>query len=288
MLEKEKKFGKLYLVGTPIGNLEDMSFRAIRILKEADLIAAEDTRQTVKLLNYFGISTPLVSYYKFNAKDRIPVLLNQLKEGKNIALVTDAGMPGISDPGAEIVPLALENGIKVVPVPGPSAITTALVASGLTTQQFVFYGFLARSGLKRKRQLQEIAAESRTVVFFEAPQRLVETLKDLSAVCGQRKIVLARELTKIHEEFLFGTAASLLTFYEKNKPRGEYTVLVAGKEKTDEYKENISIDDGIIMAMELLAKGMKATDAVKQVAVETGLERNSLYKEMMKRLERSP
>ena len=229
--------GTLYLVATPIGNLEDITFRAIRILKEVDLIAAEDTRQTLKLLNYYEINKPLISYHRHNEEVKQEVLIQKLKEGQNIALVSDAGTPVISDPGEVIVKEALKENIKVIPIPGACALINALIASGLDTKEFSFYGFLSLNKKLRKEKLQEIRKENKTIILYEAPHKLTSTLKDLSEILEDRKIVVARELTKIHEEFLSGTASEILENYKE--PKGEHIILIEGsniKEETEEQK----------------------------------------------------
>ncbi|MGE5557686.1 MAG: 16S rRNA (cytidine(1402)-2'-O)-methyltransferase [Bacillota bacterium] len=277
-----KNPGILYLVGTPIGNLEDITLRAIRILKEADLIAAEDTRHTLRLLNHLGISKPLVSFHKNNWRSRIERLLTVLRKGKSVALVTDAGMPGISDPGAEMVPAAKKAGIVVVPVPGPSAVITAVAASGFPAERFAFLGFLPRSGKERAGFLNEIAVAGHTVVFFEAPQRIIKTLEDLGKVCGGRRIALARELTKIHEEFQTGYAEELLAAYQGRKPRGEFTVLVEGRAK--DKSPGGARGESLGKVENLVRQGVKIADAVKRVARDDRTDRRDLYREAVKRL----
>ena len=212
------QLGNLYVVGTPIGNLEDITFRAIRILQEVDLIAAEDTRHTGKLLHHFQIATSQISYHQHNQQSRTEELINKLQAGDNIALVSDAGMPGISDPGYLLVKEAIANGISVVPIPGVSASLTALTASGLNTDLFVFVGFLPVKGKARRDRLEEITRETKTIIFYEAPHRLLATLKDLENTLGkERKIVLARELTKVHEEFWRGNIKDAIVFYSKER-----------------------------------------------------------------------
>ena len=217
--------GNLYVVATPIGNLEDITLRAIRTLKEADAIASEDTRQTKKLLDKYEIKTTLISYYTYNIKERTPQIVQMLKEGKNIALVTDAGTPAISDPGEHLVKKALEAGIKVVTIPGPSAVISALSISGLSTEKFVFEGFLPRKSIQRRRLFESLAKEARTVVFYESPHRILKTLDDLIAVLPDRKIAVARELTKVFEEVLSGTPSEVRA---RIKPKGEMVLLIEG------------------------------------------------------------
>ncbi|MCX5750214.1 MAG: 16S rRNA (cytidine(1402)-2'-O)-methyltransferase [Candidatus Saganbacteria bacterium] len=215
--------GILYVVATPIGNLEDITLRAIRTLKEVDAIASEDTRQTKKLLNKYEIKTSLISYYSYNIKERTPQIINMLKQGKNIALVTDAGTPAISDPGEYLVHKALEGGIKVVTIPGPSAVIAALSIAGLSTDKFIFEGFLPRKSIQRCRLFEQLKEEERTVVFYESPHRILKTLDDLIGVLPERKIVVARELTKIFEEIVSGTPAQVRA---KIKPKGEMVLIV--------------------------------------------------------------
>ena len=224
--------GTLYLVGTPIGNLEDITYRAVRMLQAVDLIAAEDTRHTAKLLQHFQITTPQISYHEHNQKQRIPELINRLAHGQSLALVTDAGMPGISDPGYELTHACWQANHPVVPIPGPTAVISALSASGLPTDRFVFEGFLPTKGKARKQQLAAIQAESRTVVLYEAPHRLSQTLSDLAEVCGgDRTITLARELTKRHEEFWQGTLKSACDRHQELSPKGEFTLVIAGAQR---------------------------------------------------------
>jgi 16S rRNA (cytidine1402-2'-O)-methyltransferase len=269
--------GKLYLVGTPIGNLEDITLRAIRILKEVDLIAAEDTRHTGKLLHHLQINTPQISYHEHNQVSRIPELLARWQQGEMIALVTDAGMPGISDPGYQLVKAAIAAGIEVIPIPGVTAVITALTGSGLATDRFVFEGFLPYKGKERNIRLEEIKAESRTMIFYEAPHRLLQTLKDLSQVLAQeREIVLARELTKLHEEFWRGTIADAIALYTQSRqPKGEYTLVVAGKPKSTtvtlsaaEIKEQLE---------QLLQEGMSKSQASRHLAKLTSKSRQEIY-----------
>jgi 16S rRNA (cytidine1402-2'-O)-methyltransferase len=267
--------GALYLVGTPIGNLEDMTFRAVRILQTVDLIAAEDTRHTGKLLHHFEIKTPQVSYHEHNRIERIPELLNLLGEGKAIALVTDAGMPGISDPGYELVKACIEAGIQVVPIPGVSAVITALCAAGLPTDRFVFEGFLPASGQERQKHLESLQTESRTLILYEAPHRLRATLQDLAKSLGaNRPIVLARELTKLHEEFWRGTMLEAIAQYTKEEARGEFTLVVAGTDA------EIPMPSDEVLKTELLQimrEGVSRSQASRQLAQLTKLSRRKLY-----------
>jgi len=221
--------GVLYLCATPIGNLEDITLRVLRVLREVALIAAEDTRQTRKLLNHYKINTPLTSYHRHSATAKEDRLLAELLAGRDVALVSDAGMPGISDPGEQLVVRVVEEGIRVVPVPGPSAVTTALVVSGLPTNRFVFEGFLPRQGKARRQRLADLAKESRTMVFYEAPHRLLATLTDLHALMGNRQVAVVREVTKLHEEVLRCSLAEAAAHFTAQAPRGELTLVVAGR-----------------------------------------------------------
>lgn len=216
--------GKLYLVATPIGNLEDITLRAIKILKEVDIILAEDTRQTLKLLNHFEISKPLISYHRHNEEIKVDNIIQKLEEGTNIALVSDAGTPVISDPGEVVVKEALKNDVEVIPIPGACALINGLIASGLDAKEFSFYGFLSLNKKLRKEKLEEIRNENKTVILYEAPHKILNTLNDLKEVLGNRKVVIARELTKIHEEYIRGTVTEILEKYKE--PRGEHIIVI--------------------------------------------------------------
>lgn len=269
--------GTLYLVATPIGNLEDITFRAIRILKEVDLIAAEDTRQTLKLLNHYEINKPLISYHRHNEEVKQEVLIQKLKEGQNIALVSDAGTPVISDPGEVIVKEALKENIKVIPIPGACALINAVIASGLDTKEFSFFGFLSLNKKLRKEKLQEIKKENKTIILYEAPHKLTTTLKDLSEVLEDRKIVVARELTKIHEEFLSGTASEILENYPE--PKGEHIILIEGNKIKEETEEQKNIKE---MTIEEHYKyyekqGFTKNEIIKKIAKDKGVNKNEIY-----------
>ena len=269
--------GTLYLVATPIGNLEDITFRAIRILKEVDLIAAEDTRQTLKLLNYYEINKPLISYHRHNEEVKQEVLIQKLKEGQNIALVSDAGTPVISDPGEVIVKEALKENITVIPIPGACALINALIASGLDTKEFSFYGFLSLNKKLRKEKLQEIKKENKTIILYEAPHKLTSTLKDLLEILEDRKIVIARELTKIHEEFLRGTVSEILENYKE--PKGEHIILIEGNEIKEETEEEKAIKE---MTIEEHYKyyekqGFTKNEIIKKIAKDKGVSKNEIY-----------
>jgi len=220
--------GTLYVVGTPIGNLEDVSFRALRILKEANLIAAEDTRHTRKLLSHYNIHTSLTSFYEYNEKKKTAYIIRKIKEGFDVALVTKAGMPGVSDPGHFLIKKAIENQIKVVPIPGPCALVTALVVSGLTTESFIFEGFLGRTKKERVNKLKSLSAEKRTIIIYEAPHRIQKTLSDIKEVLGDREIAVARELTKKFEEVLRGRVSEMEKIFSQKEPRGEFTLVIEG------------------------------------------------------------
>ena len=267
--------GPLYVVGTPIGNLEDMTFRAVRILQSVDVIAAEDTRHTGKLLQHFEVKTPQLSYHEHNRNERLPELLSQLSEGKAIALVTDAGMPGISDPGYELVKACIEAGIQVVPIPGATAGITALSAAGLPTDRFVFEGFLPTKGQQRQKRLESLQAESRTLILYESPHHLRATLQDLAEGLGHdRRIVLARELTKLYEEFWRGTIEEAIAHYTQVEPKGEFTLVIMGAQleipipSEEELKAEL---------LEIMAQGVSRSQASRQLAELTKLPRRQLY-----------
>jgi 16S rRNA (cytidine1402-2'-O)-methyltransferase len=272
--------GQLSLVGTPLGNLEDMTARAIRVLREADLIVAEDTRRTLKLLMHFGIQAKrLESCFEHNEKARAGMILRALGEGKSVALVTDAGMPGISDPGSEVVRAAVEEGYTVTPVPGPTAMASALAASGLSTARFRFEGFLPSKGGDRRKALQALRSEEVTLIFYEAPHRLPECLVDMLNVFGARQAVVARELTKVHEEFVRGDLQELVARYAEEEVLGEITLLVEGAEKVDrsgpERWVGVSIEDQLRSMMS--DQGLSKTEAVKVVAKLRDLPRDVVY-----------
>jgi 16S rRNA (cytidine1402-2'-O)-methyltransferase len=267
--------GTLYVVGTPIGNLEDMTFRAVRILQSVDAIAAEDTRHTGRLLQHFQIKTPQLSYHEHNRNQRLPELLSQLSEGKAIALVTDAGIPGISDPGYELVNACIEAGVQVVPVPGASASLTALSAAGLPTDRFVFEGFLPASGKDRQQRLESLPSEPRTLIFYESPHRLRVTLQDLADSLGKdRRIVLARELTKLYEEFWRGTIEEAIAHYTQQEPKGEFTLVVAGAQLAMPVLSEEALKAELI---QIMAQGVSRSQATRQLAELTKLPRRQLY-----------
>lgn len=273
--------GRLYLVPTPIGNLKDITIRALEILKECDIIAAEDTRQTLKLLNHFEIKKPLISYHKFNENSKGNEIIELLSEGKNIALVSDAGTPGISDPGSVIVEKCIEKNIKFDVLPGATAITTALVYSGLDTTKFLFRGFLPRENKEKRMITDELLNSQETLIFYEAPHRLLDTLSYLVDVFGNRKIAICRELTKLYEEIFRGDLSSALQYFIKNKPRGEFVIVLEGKRIEDIKEEkkqewiNLSIEDHIL---KYINNGRSKKEAIKLVAKDRELPKSEVYK----------
>ncbi|MBG1261174.1 16S rRNA (cytidine(1402)-2'-O)-methyltransferase [Nostoc commune] len=274
-MQTDPKPGTLYVVGTPIGNLEDITFRAVRILQTVDIIAAEDTRHTGKLLQHFQVKTPQVSYHEHNRTSRIPELLEHLVNNKAIALVSDAGMPGISDPGYELVKACIEAGITVVPIPGASAAITALSAAGLPTDRFVFEGFLPAKSQQRQEHLESLQTESRTLIFYESPHRLRDTLQDLALVWGSdRQIVLGRELTKLYEEFWRGTIAEAIAHYNQREPQGEYTLVVAGIPAS---QPQLTEEELKAELKQLISQGISRSQASRQLAKFTSLPRRQLY-----------
>jgi 16S rRNA (cytidine1402-2'-O)-methyltransferase len=267
--------GKLYLVATPIGNLGDISPRAAQTLSDADFIAAEDTRVTMKLLSHLGIKKPLVSYYEHNRAESGEKIISRLIAGEVVALVSDAGMPAISDPGEDLVRQCAENGIDVVIVPGPCAAVSALTLSGLPTGRFTFEGFLSVTKKSRYEHLDSLRDEKRTMIFYEAPHKLLGTLKDMLEVFGDRRISLCRELTKIHEETIRTTLSGAVSLYENTTPRGEYVLILEGA--TEDNAPQVSLEDAIKMALELKNEGMSLKDAAKRCSQRTGLPKNAIY-----------
>ena len=267
--------GKLYLVATPIGNLGDLSPRAAETLAAADFVAAEDTRVSLKLLNHFNIKKPLVSYHEHNQAISGPAILNRLLSGETCALVTDAGTPAVSDPGEGLVALCAENGVEVLAIPGCCAAVSALAVSGLPTGRFVFEGFLPVNRGERRERLAELAGEERTMILYEAPHRLRATLADLAEALGDRRITLCRELTKLHEETVRTTLSAALARCQESEPRGEYVLVLAGRERLPEHA--VSLEEGVELVLSRREKGERMKDAVRQVASDTGLGRNELY-----------
>ena len=268
--------GTLYLVATPIGNLGDLSVRALETLRSADFIAAEDTRVTAKLLNHFEIKKPTVSYYEHNKFQSGPKILTRLLAGESCALVTDAGMPAISDPGEDLVRLCAGHGVEVVAIPGCCAVVTALAVSGLPTQRFCFEGFLAVSGKHRTEHLESLKAEQRTMIFYEAPHKLLRTLEDLQSTFGpDRKISLCRELTKLHEETLRTTISGAIEHFTAVPPKGEFVLVVQGAEPET---KTVTEEEALARVFQLQAEGMRLKDACKQAGEETGFAKNALYR----------
>lgn len=270
--------GKLYLVATPIGNLEDITLRAIKVLKSVDLVVAEDTRQTLKLLNHLEISKPLSSYHRHNEEIKVDGLIEKLENGTNIALVSDAGTPVISDPGEVIVKEAINSGITVIPIPGACALINGLIASGLDAKEFSFIGFLSLNKKIRKEKFEEIKNENKTVILYEAPHKILNTLKDLKEVLGDRKIVLARELTKIHEEFLRGTVEEILEKYKE--PRGEHIIIIEGSKTKKESIENELLNSMTIeQQYEYYKKqNLPKNEIIKKIAKDRNVPKNEIYK----------
>ena len=267
--------GILYLVGTPIGNLNDFSPRAVETMKTVDFIAAEDTRVTLKLLNHFGIKKPLISYYEHNKIESAAVILPRLLAGESCALVSDAGMPAISDPGEELVRLCAEQGVVVASVPGPSAVVTALAMSGLPTQRFTFEGFLSTSNKSRREHLDSLRQEHRTMVIYEAPHKLTETLRDLLETLGDRDVALCRELTKLHEEIIRTTLSRALERFSAERPRGEFVLVIRGA--PEEKGPRLPLDAAMELVEAYRREGLSLKDAARRAAAETGQSRNDLY-----------
>lgn len=276
--------GKLYLCATPIGNLEDITLRVLRVLKEADLIAAEDTRNSIKLLNHFDIKTPMTSYHEYNKIEKAYTLIEKMREGMNIALITDAGTPGISDPGEELARMCMDAGIEVTSLPGPAACITALTLSGLPTRRFAFEAFLPMEKKERKEVLQELVDETRTIIIYEAPHKLVKTLKDLRGTLGNRRITLCRELTKKHETAFRTTIEELLSYYENEKPLGECVLVIEGKSRK-ELKEAEAASWETVPVEEHMKiyenQGMSRKDAMKQVAKDRGVSKREIYQMLL-------
>ncbi|MBW7572809.1 16S rRNA (cytidine(1402)-2'-O)-methyltransferase [Caproiciproducens faecalis] len=271
--------GKLMVVGTPIGNLSDFSPRAVETLREADFIAAEDTRVTLKLLNHFEIKKPMVSYFEHNKRERGDVICARIEAGETCALVSDAGMPAISDPGELLVAQCAERSIPVYVVPGPSAVVSALAISGLPTGRFTFEGFLSVSKKSRREHLEEVKNETRTMIFYEAPHKLASTLSDMLAAWGDRRIALVRELTKIHEEVIRTTLSEAAARYADGGAKGEFVLVVEGAPKPEQ--EPFTLEDGVAFAKQYMEDGLSASDAAKQAAAETGIKKGLIYKAIL-------
>ena len=272
--------GILYLVATPIGNLKDITYRAVEVLQSVDCIAAEDTRNTLKLLNYLKIKKPLISYYKESEKIKSNILIEKLKKGENIAIVSDAGTPAISDPGEEIVRAAIENNIKIVPIPGACALINALIASGFNTREFIFIGFLSNNNKEKKEKIQELKNENKTIILYEAPHKLKSTLEIIKENMGDRNIVLARELTKIHEEFIRGNISEILDKIEIIK--GEYVIIIEGTEKKDiekEFLNTLSLEEHYKYYEN---KKIEKKEIIKMIAKDRNVNKNEIYKYFIK------
>ncbi len=276
--------GKLYLCATPIGNLEDMTFRAVRTLKEADLIAAEDTRNSIKLLNHFDIHTPMTSYHEFNKIDKGRYLVELLLEGKNIALITDAGTPGISDPGEELVKMCYEAGIEVTSLPGAAACITALTLSGLSTRRFCFEAFLPQDKKEKQRILEELKEETRTVILYEAPHRLVRTLEELLEALGNRRLTVCRELTKKHETAFAATLEEALSYYRNTEPRGECVLVMEGRSPQEMESQRQQEWQEMPLSEHMdryLSAGMDRKEAMKRVAKDRGIQKREVYQMLL-------
>ena len=277
---EQKDKGNLYIIATPIGNLEDITLRALKILKEVDLIAAEDTRHTLKLLNHYEISKPLISYHRHNEEVRTETLIKRLKEGQNIALVSDAGTPGICDPGEEVIKKCIEEGISVIPIPGACAMINALICSGISTNEFNFLGFLPLNKKLRREKLREIEESINTIIIYEAPHKISSTLKDLQEVINDRKLVLARELTKIHEEFIRGTIEEII---DKSKDlKGEMIIIIEGKNMTE--KENdlnqLTLEEHYNYYQ---SQGLDKKEIIKKIAKDRNVNKNEIYIKFIKK-----
>ena len=276
--------GKLYLCATPIGNLEDITLRVIDTLKGVDLIAAEDTRHSIKLLNHFNIKTPMTSYHEFNKYDKAKYLVKQMQEGTNVALITDAGTPGISDPGEELVKAAYENGIEITSLPGPAACITALILSGLSTRRFVFEGFLPGENKEKQYVLQSLKNEVRTIILYEAPHRLKKTLNELYNELGDRRITICRELTKKHETVYKTTLAGAIEFYQSNEVKGECVLIIEGKSYIEIKEEELKKWDEIPILEHMdmyYNKGMTKKEAMKAVAADRGVAKREIYQKLL-------
>ena len=276
--------GKLYLCATPIGNLEDITFRVLRALKEVDLIAAEDTRNSIKLLNHFEIKTPMTSYHEYNKIEKAYQLVDKMREGKNIALITDAGTPGISDPGEDLVRICYEEGIEVTSLPGAAACITALTMSGLPTRRFAFEAFLPRDKKERALVLEQLKNETRTIIMYEAPHHLVKTLEELQSALGNRKIAVCRELTKRYEEKMLSTISDMLDFYKENEPRGEYVLVLEGKSFEEIAEEEKKSWEAMTLEEHMAVyenQGIDRKEAMKLVAKDRGISKRDVYQALL-------
>ena len=283
---EQHKTGTLYLCATPIGNLEDITYRVLRTLKEVDLIAAEDTRNSIRLLNHFEIKTPMTSYHEYNKIEKAYQLVAKMREGKNIALITDAGTPGISDPGEDIVRICYEEGIPVTSLPGAAACITALTMSGLPTRRFAFEAFLPKDKKEHQAVLEELKTETRTIIIYEAPHHLVRTLQELSdTIGGDRRLTICRELTKRHEEKLQMTLTDSLSYYEVNEPRGEYVLIIAGRSREEMKKEEQAGWEALSLEEHMAhyeSQGIDRKEAMKRVAKDRGVSKRDIYQALLK------
>ena len=283
---EQHKTGTLYLCATPIGNLEDITYRVLRTLKEVDLIAAEDTRNSIRLLNHFEIKTPMTSYHEYNKIEKAYQLVAKMREGKNIALITDAGTPGISDPGEDIVSICYEEGIPVTSLPGAAACITALTMSGLPTRRFAFEAFLPKDKKEHQAVLEELKTETRTIIIYEAPHHLVRTLQELhDTLGGDRRLTICRELTKRHEEKLQMTLADSLSYYEVNEPRGEYVLIIAGRSREEMKKEEQAGWEALSLEEHMAhyeSQGIDRKEAMKRVAKDRGVSKRDIYQALLK------
>lgn len=283
---EQHKTGTLYLCATPIGNLEDITYRVLRTLKEVDLIAAEDTRNSIRLLNHFEIKTPMTSYHEYNKIDKAYQLVAKMREGKNIALITDAGTPGISDPGEDIVRICYEEGIPVTSLPGAAACITALTMSGLPTRRFAFEAFLPKDKKEHQAVLEELKTETRTIIIYEAPHHLVRTLQELSdTLGGDRRLTICRELTKRHEEKLQMTLTDSLSYYEVNEPRGEYVLIIGGRSREEMKKEEQAGWEALSLEEHMAhyeSQGIDRKEAMKRVAKDRGVSKRDIYQALLK------
>ena len=283
---EQHKTGTLYLCATPIGNLEDITYRVLRTLKEVDLIAAEDTRNSIRLLNHFEIKTPMTSYHEYNNIEKAYQLVAKMREGKNIALITDAGTPGISDPGEDIVRICYEEGIPVTSLPGAAACITALTMSGLPTRRFAFEAFLPKDKKEHQAVLEELKTETRTIIIYEAPHHLVRTLQELhDTLGGDRRLTICRELTKRHEEKLQMTLADSLSYYEVNEPRGEYVLIIAGRSREEMKKEEQAGWEALSLEEHMAhyeSQGIDRREAMKRVAKDRGVSKRDIYQALLK------
>lgn len=274
--------GKLYVVGTPIGNLGDFSQRAVNTLESVDFIAAEDTRVTLKLLNKFGIKKPMVSYYEHNLRERGQQILSRILNGEDCAIVSDAGMPCISDPGEDLVRICAQSDVDIISVPGPSAAVSALSVSGLSTSRFSFEGFLSTNKLSRAEHLSSVKSSKNTLIFYEAPHKLLQTLKDMQKVLGDRRISIVKELTKLHENVFRTTLSGAVGYYAQNPPKGEYALVIEGAPQDDnDNGEQMTLEAAVALAKEFIEDGLRPSDAAKNAAAVSGFQKSEIYKKMI-------